>query len=106
MGGSGKKREEEEEEGLVWELGKVLTEPSHLDRGTHTHEQHRHRSTHTGKHTHRSINTHTDTLKKEHRDTQDRATHTAHKWSPTLLSVKNLFERSRVSSRAKALGFR
>ena len=38
------------------------------------------------------MNTHTDTLKKEHRDTQDRATHIEQNWPPTLLSEKNLFE--------------
>ena len=72
----------------MWELGKVLTEPSHLDRGTHTHEHHRHKSTHTGKHTHRSINTHKDTLKKEHRDTHDRVTHRAQVATNTALRKK------------------
>ena len=36
--------EEEEEEEGVWEAGKVLTELSHLEPSTHTHE----RSSHTG----------------------------------------------------------
>ena len=75
----------------MWELGKVLTEPSHLDRGTHTHTSTTGRGAHIQENTRRSINTHTDTLKKEHRDTQDRATHAEHNWPTTLLSEKKPF---------------
>ena len=33
-------KEEEEEEGWVWEAGKVLTEPSHLEPSIHTRAPH------------------------------------------------------------------
>ena len=48
----------------MWELGKVLTEPSHLDRGTHTHTSttgigaHIQENTHTQTHLKRNTGTH------------------------------------------------